>query len=104
MNPFDAFRSAWEALFFECPQVEAVVPLRKGSMHSIFFVHSPDGTFMMEIKKKVPSEGSSRMEVNGDVDDSNPTEKGAEKLLGVVDFKTHRVHLYKGPVDDGEIS
>lgn len=91
MNPSDAFRLAWESLFFECPNVYSVLPISGGSINPIFKVESSDGLFVMKLNAitlypKLFSSEAKGLEVIWETKTFSCSE-----VIGVCELETHQV-------------
>ncbi len=91
MNPSDAFRLAWESLFFECPNVYSVLPISGGSINPIFKVESSDGLFVMKLSSSTQYPKLFSLEVRG-LKLLTETERiSCAEVIGVCELKSHQV-------------
>lgn len=91
MNPSDAFRLAWESLFFECPNVNSVSRLSGGSFHSIFKVESSDGQFVMKLNSSASFPKMFSVEAKGLSILKETKTVSCADVIGVCELETHQV-------------
>lgn len=95
MNSSDAFRLAWESLFFECPNVYFVAPLSGGSINQVFKVESSDGQFVMKLNSstqypKLFSSEAKGLEILWETKSISCAE-----VIGICELETHQVLILK---------
>ncbi len=91
MNPSDAFRLAWESLFFECPNVYSVLPLSGGSINQVFKVESSDGLFVMKLNSSTQYPKLFSSEAKGLAILSDTKTIFCAEVIGVCELETHQV-------------
>lgn len=91
INPSDAFRLAWESLFFECPNVYSVLPLSGGSISQVFKVESSDGQFVMKLNSSAQYPKLFSLEARGLKLLSETESISCAEVIGVCELKTHQV-------------
>ena len=91
MNPSDAFRLAWESLFFECPNVYSVLPLSGGSIYQVFKVESSDGLFVMKLNSSTQYPKLFSLEAKGLAILSDTKTISCAEVIGICELETHQV-------------
>lgn len=91
MNPADAFRLAWESLFFECPNVSSVTPLIGGSINPIFKVECSEGQFVMKLNSSSKYPKMFLVEAKGLEILSETKTISCADVIGVCELETHQV-------------
>jgi protein-ribulosamine 3-kinase len=91
MNPSDAFRLAWESLFFECPNVYSVLPISGGSINPIFKVESSDGLFVMKMNSYIQYPNMFSVEAKGLAILSDTKTISCGEVVGICELDTHQV-------------
>ncbi len=91
MNPSDAFRLAWESLFFECPNVYSVLPLSGGSINQVFKVESSDGLFVMKLNSSASYPKMFSVETNGLAMLKETKTISCAEVIGVCELESHQV-------------
>lgn len=91
MNPADAFRLAWESLFFECPNVYSVTPLMGGSINPIFKVECSEGQFVMKLNSSIPYPKMFSVEAKGLEILSETKTISCAGVIGVCELESHQV-------------
>ena len=91
MNPADAFRLAWDSLFFECPNVYSVTPLMGGSINPIFKVECSEGQFVMKLNSSTHYPKMFSVEAKGLAILSETKTISCAEVIGVCELQTHQV-------------
>ncbi|MBK7967130.1 MAG: fructosamine kinase family protein [Bacteroidetes bacterium] len=91
MNPYDAFRMAWESLFFECPQVFSISQLAGGSINQVFKVESSDGQFVMKLNSLAKYPNMYSAEAKGLKILSETRSIACPEVIGVCELETHQI-------------
>ncbi|MBK9637460.1 MAG: fructosamine kinase family protein [Bacteroidetes bacterium] len=91
LNPSDAFRLAWESLFFECPTVYSVSPLAGGSINRVYKVESSDGQFVMKLNSSARYPNLFSSEAKGLAILSEAKAISCAEVIGVCELETHQV-------------
>lgn len=91
LNSYDAFRMAWESLFFECPQVFSVSHLAGGIINQVFKVESSDGQFVMKINALAKYPNMFSAEAKGLIKLSDTKTISCPEVIGVCELESHQI-------------
>lgn len=91
LNPYDAFRIAWESLFFECPEVFSLSHLAGGSINQVFKVVSSDGQFVMKLNSSLMYPDMFSAEAKGLKLIAGTNAISCPEVIGVCEMESHQI-------------
>ncbi len=93
LNPYDAFRMAWESLFFESPNVYSAAHLSGGSINQVFKVESKDGQFVMKMNSLAKYPNMFSAEAKGLMILADTKVISCPDVIGVCELESHQILL-----------
>ena len=91
LNPYDAFRMAWESLFFECPEVFSLSCLPGGSINEVYKVESSNGQFVMKLNSLSKYPNMFSTEAKGLMKLSESKTISCPEVIGVCELESHQI-------------